>query len=138
LPVRKMKVEVFDESGNRYVISFEGRVTRDKAQKIFDMIELLGGIPIAESSAEYSQDLSKIDKIFFIVKKNFPLAWFSARDVQEAYEKEVGEPINLSMVLTYLSRLSERGMLIKSRNRNKVLFKLISHELREIVRPLRE
>jgi hypothetical protein len=45
LPVRKMKVEVYDESGNRYVISFEGRVTREKALKIFDMVELLGGIP---------------------------------------------------------------------------------------------
>ncbi|MEM1515781.1 MAG: hypothetical protein QXX56_04030 [Candidatus Bathyarchaeia archaeon] len=136
VPVRKMKIEVYDETGNRYTISFEGRVTREKVQKIFDMVELLGGIPIAESSSEYSQDLSKMDKILLIVKKSFPLTWFSAREVQESYERDVGEPIGLSTVLTYLSRLAEKGILIKTKNGNKAFFRLVSRELREIMKPL--
>lgn len=136
MPVRKMRVEVYDESGSKYTISFEGRVTREKVQKIFDVVELLGGVPIVESSSEYSQDLSKMDRILFIVKKSFPLTWFSAKDVQELYEKEVGEPISLSAVSTYLSRFAERGILIKTKNGNKVSFRLVSRELREVIRPL--
>jgi len=135
VPVRKMKIEVYDEVGSKYTITFEGRVTREKVQKIFDMVELLGGIPVAEPSDKYSHNLSKMDKIFLIVKKNFPVAWFSAKEVQESYERDVGEPISLSAVLTYLSRLAEKGILTKTKNGNKVFFRLISRELKEIIEP---
>jgi len=134
LPVRKMKVEVYDESGNKYMISFEGRVTRDKVQKIFDIVELLGGVPLAEPVGDYSQSFSKMDKVLFIVKKNFSALWFSAKDVQEAYEREVNEPISLSAVSTYLSRLAERGLLTKTKNGGKVYFKMVSQELRGVIK----
>lgn len=134
MPVRKMKVEVYDESGNRYVISFEGRVTREKALKIFDMMELLGGIPLAEP-VEYSKDISKIERVILLIKKNFPIVWFSAKEIQKVYEKEIGEPINLSAVSTYLSRLADKGILIKTKHANHVVFRLISKELKEIVKP---
>ncbi len=133
MPVRKMKVEVYDEAGNRYVISFEGRVTRDKALKILDIVELLGGIPVGEP-IQYPHDISKIEKVLLVVKKNFPIAWFSAREVQEAYERETGEPISLSAVSTYLSRLADKGILMKIKRANRVSFKLASEEVRELVR----
>ena len=133
LPIRRMKVEVYDESGNRYVISFEGRVTRDKALKILDIVELLGGMPIGEP-IQYPQDVSKIEKVLLVVKKNFPIAWFSAREVQEAYEQETGEPISLSAVSTYLSRLANKGILIRIKKANRVSFRLASEEVKELVR----
>lgn len=128
-----MKVEVYDESGNRYVISFEGRVTRDKALKILDIVELLGGMPVGEP-IQYPKDISKIEKVFLVVKKNFPIAWFSAREVEEAYERETGEPISLSAVLTYLSRLANKGMLMRIKKSNRVLFRLTSEELKKLVK----
>ncbi len=133
MPIRKMKVEVYDESGNRYVISFEGRVTRDKALKILDIVELLGGMPVGEP-IQYPKDISKIEKVLLVVKKNFPIAWFSAREVQEAYEQETGEPISLSAVSTYLSRLANRGILMRIKKANRVSFRLASEELRELVK----
>jgi len=132
-----MKVEVYDESGNRYIISFEGRVTREKALKILDMVELLGGMPIAEP-LEYSQDLSKIEKVLSIVKRRFPVTWFSAKEVQETYEREINEPISLSAISTYLSRLSERGVLIKTKSGNRVSFRLVTRELREVMKSLKD
>lgn len=134
LPARKMKVEVYDESGNRYVISFEGRVTREKALKILDIIELLGGMPISEP-VEYPHDLSKIEKVLFIVKKNFPIVWFSAKEVQKVYEKETGEFISLSAVSTYLTRLADKGILVKAKNGSRISFRLAPRELKEVVRP---
>ena len=133
LPIRRMKVEVYDESGNRYVISFEGRVTRDKALKILDIVELLGGMPVGEP-IQYPQDVSKIEKVLLVVKKNFPIAWFSAREVQEAYERETGEPISLSAVSTYLSRLANKGILIRIKKANRVSFRLASEEVKELIR----
>jgi len=133
LPVRKMKVEVYDEQGNRYVISFEGRVTRENALKIFDIVELLGGMPLSEP-VEYSRSLSKIDKVLLVVRRNFPIVWFTAKEVQKVYEREIGEPISLSAVSTYLSRLANRGILMRTKDGNRVAFKLVSREIREMIK----
>jgi len=134
MPVKKMRVEVYDESGNRYVISLEGRITRKNALRILDMIELLGGMPSTTADIPRAEKFSKIEKVQFIVERYFPLVWFSAKDVQSLYQKETKEQISLSTVSTYLSRLSERGLLSKQRSSNRVLYRLMSSEMREIMK----
>jgi len=133
VPVKRMRVDVYDEVGNRYTINLEGRVTREKALRILDIVELLGGIPGIEPELNYSQEISKIDKIRFFVEKHFPLVWFSAKDIQPLYEKEMKEQISLSTVSTYLSRLADRGLLLKTRNSNKVLYRLISQDMKKLI-----
>jgi len=136
VPVRKMRVEVYDESRNRYTISFEGRVTREKALRILDIVELLGGMPGVETGLSSAQELSKIERVHLVVEKCLPLVWFSAKDVQPLYEKETGERVSLSTSSTFLSRLAERGILVKTRNSNRVLYRLISKDLKKLLRDL--
>ncbi|RLI36735.1 hypothetical protein DRO55_02955 [Candidatus Bathyarchaeota archaeon] len=124
VPARKMRVEVYDEQGNRYTITFEGRVTRDKALRILDIVELLGGMPTAQPEWEENREMPKIDKVRFVLEKHFPIVWFSARDVQRVYEEEVKEPISLSTVSTYLSRLAHRALLVRSRESNRVRYRV--------------
>jgi len=131
-----MRVEVYDETGNRYTISFEGRVTREKALRILDMVELLGGIPGIETEISHPLELSKIEKTHLVVEKHFPLTLFSAKDVQRLYEKETGGLLSLSAVSTYLSRLADRGILVKTRNSNKVLYRLISGDVKKLIKKL--
>ena len=50
MPARKMRVELFDSEGNKYSVSFEGEITRDKAMRLLDLVELLGGGPSAGSN----------------------------------------------------------------------------------------
>jgi len=115
MPVKKMRVEVFDGGGNRYTITFEGNVTREKALRLFDLLELLGGIPSGNPNPkETMSTLSKFDKLRSILEKHFPIVWFSSKDAQLVYEQEFKEPIGLSTVSTYLSRMADRGILTKS------------------------
>ncbi len=115
MPIKKMRVEVFDGTGNRYAITFEGNVTREKALQLLDLIELLGGMPSVNPSFEESTSTySKFDKLRSILEKHFPIVWFSSRDAQLVYEQEIKEPISLSTVSTYLSRMADRGILAKS------------------------
>ena len=123
MPARKMRVEVYDEMGNRYTITFEGRVTREKALKILDIVELLGGMPNVQPEWEQANGLSKIEKVKLVVERNFPITWFTAKDAQKAYERELNEPISLSTISTYLSRLADRGLLMRSRASNRVLYR---------------
>lgn len=125
MPVRKMRVEVYDDAGDRYTITFDGRVTRDKAIRLLDLVELLGGMPgFGPELARQNPELSKVDKVRLIVEKRFPVTWFSSKDVQAQYEQEFKEPIGLSTVSTYLSRLADRQVLIKSRASNRRRYKI--------------
>jgi hypothetical protein len=130
MPARKMRVELFDSEGNRYTIAFEGQITRDKALRLLDLVELLGGMPGEganpgnTSSAVKSNNYSRFEKVNLIIQKNFPLIWFSSKDVQSVYEQELKEPVSLSTVSTYLARMTSRGMLLRSGGPNNLKYKV--------------
>jgi hypothetical protein len=130
MPARKMRVELFDSEGNRYTIAFEGQITRDKALHLLDLVELLGGMPAegansSVTSTVKSHSYSRFEKVTLLIQKNFPLIWFSSKDVQSVYEQEFKEPISLSTVSTYLARMTSRGMLLRSGGANNLKYKAI-------------
>jgi hypothetical protein len=131
--LKKMRVEVFDDTGSRYTICIDGKITRKNALKIIDIIELLGGLPAYNIKEKHSKFLSKTNKIMSVIKKYYPFNNFSAKDIKIAFEKEMNEPIFLSVISTYLSRLSEKGFLLKSKKSNKVYFKLLSKDFNNLI-----
>ena len=131
MPARKMRVELFDNEGNRYTIAFEGQITRDKAVRLLDLVELLGGMPGENvspgmASTVTSKNTSKFERVRSIIQKSFPLIWFSSRDVQSVYEQELKEPVTLSTVSTYLARMATRGLLLRVGESNNLKYKIAS------------
>jgi hypothetical protein len=125
MPAKKMRVEVFDGGGNRYVITFEGQVTREKALRLLDIVELLGGMPgVNLGGGQTPPELSKLHRVRLFVERNFPIVWFSSKDVQSLYERELKEPISLSTVSTYLSRMADRGILVSASASNKKRYRI--------------
>jgi len=121
-----MRVELFDNDGNRYTIAFEGQVTRDKALRLLDLVELLGGAPnepTTSASSVANRMFSRYDKVQMVIQKSFPLIWFSSKDVQSVYEQELKEPIGMSTISTYLSRMASRGMLLRTGGPNNLKYK---------------
>ena len=129
MPARKVRVDLFDTEGNRYSISFEGQVTREKALRLLDMVELLGGMPSGGNPgagpATPENQLSKYDKVHVLVQRNFPVVWFSSREVQSAYEQEFKEPLSLSTAATYLSRMAAKGFVLKTGSSNNLRYKAV-------------
>jgi hypothetical protein len=128
VPARKIRVELFDSDGNRYTIAFEGQVTRDKALRLLDLVELLGGAPSEDSNMSQGASisnhvLSRFGKVQLVIQKSFPLIWFSSRDIQSVYEQELKEPVGLSTVSTYLSRMTTKGMLLRTGGPNSLKYK---------------
>jgi len=126
MPTKKVRIEVLN-NGDRYTITFEGQVTRDKALRLLDLVELLGGMPTVNSEpARSASEMPKIEKVRLSAEKNFPVGWFSSKDLQSAYEKQFNEPICLSTVSTYLSRLTDRGFFIKSGASNQRRYRIMT------------
>ncbi|MGB9841125.1 MAG: hypothetical protein ACPLKZ_00180 [Candidatus Bathyarchaeales archaeon] len=129
MPARKMRVELFDSEGNRYTIAFEGQITREKALHLLDLVELLGGMPNEETTSVAgsnltSNSLSRFEKVHYVIKKHFPIIWFSSKDVQAVYEQEFKEPIGLSTVSTYLARMANKGLLLRTGGANSLKYKV--------------
>ena len=130
MPARKMRVELFDEEGNRYVVSFEGQITREKALRLMDLVELLGGVaggavtPGGNVAATNNNEFTKYEKIRVVTQRNFPFVWFSSREVQSAYEQEFKEPVSLSTVATYLARMTNKGILLRTGASNSLKYKV--------------
>ena len=126
MPTKKMRVEIFND-GDRYTITFEGQVTRDKALRLLDLVELFGGMPTVNSeSGRPVSEIPKIEKVRLAAEKNFPVGWFSSTDLQSAYEGQFNEPIRLSTVSTYLSRLADRGFFIKKGAANQLRYRIMT------------
>ena len=129
MPTRKMRVELFDSEGNRYTVAFEGQITRDKAVRLLDLVELLGGMPgeVPASGTGNSQpaaNQSRFEKVLQLVQRNFPLVWFSSKEIQSVYEQELKEPVSLSTVSTYLSRMTSKGILLRTGSGNGLKYKV--------------
>jgi hypothetical protein len=127
MPARKMRVELFDSDGNRYTVAFEGQITRDKALRLLDLVELLGGMPSEGPSTGTTPTVpvavTMFEKVQTVIQKSFPLIWFSSKDIQSVYEQELKEPVGLSTVSTYLSRMASKGLLLRTGTGNNLKYK---------------
>jgi len=133
MPVRKMRVKMQDENGDCYTITYEGPVTREKAVRLLDLAELLG--VLRKKRVEWPQQtssLSKYGKTRLLIKRNLPPNWFSSKDIQNAYEKIFKEPIQLSTVSTYLSRMVNRGFLMKAGGHGNRRYRIVVADTMEL------
>ena len=113
MPTNRVKINVNDEEGNKITISFEGKITRNKILQVLDFVEILGGVQTANEEKTVDS-LSKFDKIQNIIERKFPVGWFTSQEVMVAYEDAFDEPVGLSTVSTYISRLIEKNILARS------------------------
>jgi hypothetical protein len=121
-----MRVELFDGEGNKYSVAFEGQITRDKALRLLDLVELLGGGVNPETNLMPPNNrLSKFEKVRTLIQKAFPVVWFSSKEAQLAYEQEFKEPISQSTVATYFTRMVNKGLLMKAGSANRLKYRSV-------------
>ena len=100
-----------DHDGAKYDIKIEGNVTREKILKIFEMMDLMN----IEEGPETPNLDSIGGKILGVIDKHFPIGKFTSKEILEKYEDEYNEPIKLSVVSTYLSRLTSKNKIERSK-----------------------
>jgi len=122
---KKIRLEMVDDNGDKLVLIFEGRLSREKLMQMADLLELYGGLTGKEQNEEQYYENSKLGKLARILAKYFPFGYFTSRDVVEAYMTEYREPITLSTASTYLARLAERGYLEKHKLGNQIRYRLV-------------
>jgi hypothetical protein len=125
LVVKRLRIEFFDDSGCRHVLTLDGPLTRDKIARILDYAELMGGLASPSSlhaSPQYGR--TKLDRVRDLVLHRLRETTFSSDEVRDLYQKFYGEPIPLTTVATYLSRLVDRGLLRRSGSQGRWRYSL--------------
>jgi hypothetical protein len=136
---KKIRIEMEDEEGGRYNLSLEGSISKTKILKLYEFMNMVDGktrnydVGTPENGELYSRSNSKIeenrpvsvgDKIWSIVANKFRLTAFTSSDILEMYEAEYVEPIQLSIISTYLSRYSEKGRLTRLKKGKEWVYRM--------------
>lgn len=111
-------------------LEFEGPMWKDQVIRFLDALEFPSHEPeaststntISETDIDYQalmdEELTIKERLEMFLKYEYPKVWFTSQDVREAYER-VFDPIKLSTVSTYLSRMYRDGTLERRGNRSQ-------------------
>jgi hypothetical protein len=116
-------MEFNDEDGAKYTITLDGTMNKNKILKIMEIVDVLDTNNSNEDLIKLSSDTS-FGKLYQLIEKQFPLGSFNSSDILEAYEDEYKQPITLSTIATYLSRLEQKQLLIRQRTNSGWIYKM--------------
>ncbi|MDN5847695.1 MAG: hypothetical protein L0H53_15630 [Candidatus Nitrosocosmicus sp.] len=139
---KRIKIELEDAEGGKYNLSLEGNLSKDKIQKVLQLVESLNiskddldnniSIPMEQNNSLQKYDLglnpsnnSIGSKIWSLIENNFAYSSFTSSNVAESYEESYGEQLQLSLISTYLSRYFEKQKLVRSKRGKEWIYKLI-------------
>ena len=117
---KRIRIDVHDKDGAKYDFKIEGNITKEKALKIFELMDLIN---IEE---EQTPNLDSVGgKIWNIIENSFLVGKFTSSEILEKYEDEYNEPIKLSVVSTYLARFSSRNKIERARTGREWSYQII-------------
>ncbi len=139
---KRIKIELEDAEGGKYNLSLEGNLSKDKIQKVLQLVESLNiskddldnkiQIPVEQNNSLQKYDIglnpsnnSIGSKIWALIENNFAFSSFTSSNVAESYEESYGEQLQLSLISTYLSRYFEKQKLVRSKRGKEWIYKLI-------------
>jgi len=72
-------------------------------------------------------------KVRLVIEKHFLAVWFLSTEVQRIYKEEFKEFIGLSTISTYLSRMADRGFLMKNQTSGHRRYRRITEIMKRVV-----
>ncbi|HYB03074.1 MAG TPA: hypothetical protein VED17_01340 [Nitrososphaerales archaeon] len=117
----KVKIEFADESGTKYSFNIEG-TSKENISKLLDFAQAVS-VKQAQDQPQEPMD-TNFARVYTLIQDRFRLGSFNSGDVLEAYREEFKVPTSLSVIATYLSRLTSRNLLTRSKHGPGWIYKL--------------
>jgi DNA-directed RNA polymerase sigma subunit (sigma70/sigma32) len=119
---KRVKIELEDEDGTKYTLALEGKVSREKLMKAVDMLEVMD-VPIDHSRPKTPDEGTFFGKVMVLLETSFAAGDFSSADVAKEFEDKYNQPVRLSTISTYLSRLTEKQYIKRERFGNSWVYR---------------
>lgn len=121
----KIKIEFSDGSGTKYSFNIQGS-SNNNIQKLLefaDSVSAKNNIPNDEQVVD-----TNFAKLYGLLESRFRFGSFTSNDVLKAYHQDFAQATTHSVISTYLSRMTRRGLLSRVRQGSGWLYKLTRTE----------
>ena len=115
---KTVKVEFNDDSGSKYSLKISGDLSREKIMKLIDIYELMN------LKQQNLKTLTTYDKLKSLIQEEFNLKIFDSKDILTAYEDKYKKSIELSIISTYLRRLSDDNYITRYKQGRNWIYSL--------------
>jgi hypothetical protein len=120
----KIKIEFTDDAGTKYSFNVEGS-SKDNITKLIDFAQTM-------SAQSHSEDATTVDtnfaKLYGLLESRFQFGLFTSNDVLRAYQQDFQTATSLGVISTYLTRLTNRALLTRTRHGSSWIYKLARSE----------
>ncbi len=121
-PLRKrIKIELEDDEGTKYTLALEGTLSREKLMKAVDVLEIMD-VPLQRPTRTVDNS-TFFGRMMTLLDTTFAAGDFSSSDVAREFEERYSQPVKLSTVSTYLSRLVDKQYIKRERFGNSWVYR---------------
>src|SRR5438876_7549866 len=131
---RRFTVEFYDQEGVRHSIPISGPVTQEKVARILDLVELIAGTSQTSATA-LGLSPRKFDRLASTIISQLKGRSFTSREARKMFETTFREKIPLSTVSTYLTRLTDRGVLERRQEKLGLAYRVKLDEQKQSLAP---
>jgi len=124
---KKIKIELEDNEGDRYNLSLEGKFSKEKMMRVFELIESFEDKTIKEPIAIAYDDTSTLaSRIWNIIQDKCHNTTFTSAFIFNKYNEIYEEKLQLSAISTYLSRFFVRNKLARIKHGKEWIYSVIN------------
>ena len=126
---KKIKIELEDENGERYNLTLQGSLSKEKIMNVIEFVQLFDKNSI-DSSFEHRESHTKLgSKLWNLIIENFKYHTFTSSDLLRIYQDLYYQSIQLSVISIYLSRFYLKKQLNRSKNGKQWVYTLVKENL---------
>ena len=128
-PKKKIKIELEDNEGDRYNLSLEGKFSKEKMLRVFELIESFEDKTTKEqkepTSVLYDDTSTLASRIWSIIQDKCHDTTFTSAFIFNKYNEIYEEKLQLSIISTYLSRFFARNKLSRIKHGKEWIYSMI-------------
>jgi hypothetical protein len=126
---KKIKIELEDENGERYNLTLQGTLSKEKIMNVIEFVQLFDKNSIDSSFENRESDTKLGSKIWNLIIENFKYHTFTSSDILRIYQDLYYQSIQLSVISIYLSRFYLKKQLNRSKNGKQWIYTLVKENL---------
>jgi hypothetical protein len=120
---KRIRFEITDEKGVKHIHTVEGPISRADLMKTMDALEMM---ELAPTDPRPAIDAGTFfGKVQALLETTFAAGDFSSSDVARELEEKYSQPVKLSTISTYLSRLADRQYIKREKFGNSWVYRRI-------------
>lgn len=134
---KKIKIELQDDDGDKYNVSLEGKFSKEKMFKVFELIESFdNNTSIKKTSTERQHEMTNLEstlgsRLWNIIQDKLIQRNFTSSQLLNFYNEIYNQSIQLSIVSTYLARFFARNKLARIKHGKEWMYSIsnLSHNI---------